>query len=105
MMARRLAPILVAAVVCSTASCQSLTDYAKPGELDPLPPGTASLYRTPWRANQRTVSALQALEGIGVYYKHVPNDWTLDQHTHVMKQMAACGVRCCIGFRTRSCTK
>jgi len=69
------------------------TAYAKPGQLAPLPAGTASLYRTPWRANVRTVSAAEALKGIGVYYKHVPNTWTLAEHTNVMKQLAACGVR------------
>jgi hypothetical protein len=70
-----------------------LASYARPGELDPLPAGTASLYKTPWRSNQRTVSAAKALEGVGVYYKHVPGNWTLEEHTSVMKQMAAAGVR------------
>jgi len=66
--------------------------YAKPGELDPLPEGAASLYKAPWRASVRTVSAHEALQGIGVYYKHIPH-WTEQQHTDVMKQMAAAGVK------------
>jgi len=67
--------------------------YAKPGELDPLPSGTASLHETPWRSNVRTVPAADALAGIGVYYKHVPATWTEAEHTAVMKQLAAAGVR------------
>jgi len=53
-----------------------MQDYLKPGELDPLPEGAASLYKFPWRSNVRTVSAYQALQGVGVYYKHVPAEWT-----------------------------
>lgn len=71
----------------------SMQDYARPGELDPLPPGMASLYRVPWRANARTVSADDALQGIGVYWKHIPPAWTLEQQTNVMRQMSAAGVR------------
>jgi hypothetical protein len=67
--------------------------YARPGELDPLPPGMASLYRVPWRARPRTVSAYDALRGIGVYWKHIPTVWTLDQQINVMRQMAAAGVK------------
>ena len=70
-----------------------LCDYAAEGQLAPLPEGTASLYRTPWRAAARTASAHAALGGIGVYYKHVPHQWGEAGHTAVMKQMAACGVR------------
>jgi len=71
----------------------ALQDYAKPGELDPLPAGKLSLYKVPWRSNVRTVSAFDAIQGIGVYYKHIPHNWTQDQHNHVMKQMAAAGVK------------
>jgi hypothetical protein len=67
--------------------------YEKPGELEPLPAGTASLYRAPWRSNFRTVSAHRALQNIGVYYKRIPGNWTLKAHVNVMKQMAAAGVR------------
>jgi hypothetical protein len=67
--------------------------YEKPGQLDPLPVGQASLYRTPWRSNPRTVSGYTALQGIGAYYKRIPGDWSQDVHNHVMKQMAAAGVR------------
>ena len=70
-----------------------LADYALPGQLDPLPAGTAALYCVPWRSNVRTVSAAAALDGVGVYYKHIPGDWTLAQHTNVMKQLAALGVQ------------
>ena len=52
----------------------------------------ASLYRTPWRSNVRTASGYDALNGIGVYYKHVPQ-WSIEQNTHVMKEMASCGVK------------
>jgi len=57
----------------------TMQEYARPGEIDPLPPGMASLYRVPWRAHARTVSARDALQGIGVYWKHIPRDWTLEQ--------------------------
>lgn len=70
-----------------------LQDYARPDELKPLPPGTASLYRVPWRAHSRTVSAAQALDGVGVYYKHIPGNWTQDDNTAIMKQMSAAGVK------------
>src|SRR5689334_21710031 len=71
----------------------ALQEYEKPNQLDPLPAGTASLYRAPWRANVRTVAAYDALGGIGVYWKHIPGNWTLDQQTNVMRQMFAAGVR------------
>jgi hypothetical protein len=61
----------------------------------PLPEGVASLYATPWRAPQVagvTHSALQLTDRIGLYYKHVPVDWTVEQHVAVMKQLAAAGV-------------
>jgi hypothetical protein len=74
-------------------AAEALEPYVRPGELAAPPDGAASLYRMPWRASARTVSAAAALDGVGVYYKHVPNEWTLDQHTAVMKQLAACGVR------------
>lgn len=67
--------------------------YVRSGELDPLPSGMASLYRVPWRSRARTVSAYDALQGIGVYWKHIPHAWTLEQQTTVMRQMAAAGVR------------
>jgi hypothetical protein len=70
-----------------------LQDYAKPGELGSLPAGTASLYKVPWRSNARTVSAFDALQGIGVYYKHIPHAWTQEEHNHVMRQLAAAGVK------------
>ncbi|OPZ26186.1 MAG: hypothetical protein BWZ02_02134 [Lentisphaerae bacterium ADurb.BinA184] len=65
----------------------ALQDYEKPGQLAPLPQGQASLYRVPWRSNPRTASALEALEGLGVYYKHIA------ANPHVMGQMAAAGVK------------
>jgi len=91
---RRTAPAwgLWAALLAAGCAAQTFVDYHKPGELEPLPEGTASLYKVPWRSNVRTVGAHEALEGVGVYYKHVPN-WPLEQHVHVMKQMAAAGVR------------
>jgi hypothetical protein len=70
-----------------------MQDYARPGELRRLPAGTASLYRTPWRSNVRTASAHEALHGIGVYYKHIPDAWTLEQHINVMRQLSAAGVK------------
>jgi len=69
-----------------------MQDYAKDGQLEPLPDGMASLYRTPWRSNVRTASAYDFLNGVGVYYKHVPA-WSIEQNTHVMKEMASCGVK------------
>src|SRR5262245_50215223 len=71
----------------------AMQDYARTRELDPLPAGMASLYRVPWRANARTVSAYDALQGIGVYWKHIPPAWTLEQQTNVMRQLFAVGVR------------
>lgn len=71
----------------------ALQDYARTNQLDRLPPGTASLYRAPWRSNVRTASAAAALEGVGVYYKHIPGNWTLEDHVAVMRQLAAAGVR------------
>ena len=75
------------------AGAERFQEYARPGELAPLPEGMASLYRVPWRSNVRTVSAFEALEGIGVYYKHIPPEWGQEDTIHVMKQMAAAGVR------------
>jgi hypothetical protein len=90
----RLAPILISlAAGAALAAEPALQDYARPAELAPLPPGQASLYRVPWRANPRTVTAADALAGIGVYYKHIPGDWSEADHIAVMKQMAAAGVR------------
>lgn len=87
--------MLVCAAVWSAqrAAGEELQHYAQPGQLDPLPPGTASLYRTPWRSNERTAVALDALAGIGIYWKHIPATWTLEQQTNVMRQMFAAGVR------------
>lgn len=88
--------VLSVCVGMSSVPCDARTDLqdcAKPGQLDPHPPGTASLYRTPWRSNVRTVAALDALDGIGVYWKHLPDTWTQDQQTNVMRQMFAAGVR------------
>ena len=52
--------------ITAAGSEATMQDYARPGELDPLPPGMASLYRVPWRAHARTVSAHDALRGVGV---------------------------------------
>ena len=83
---------LVCVLPLEAAEIPELQDYAKPGQLEPLPEGVASLYRTPWRDNVRTVSAYDALQGVGVYYKHIPA-WNLEQHSAVMTQMAAAGVK------------
>jgi len=88
----RLVGIVLASLAAASARAAELQDYARAGELEPLPSGAASLYRCPWRSNVRTVAAYEALQGIGVYYKHIP-PWTLIQHTNVMRQMAASGVR------------
>ena len=85
--------LVALALLVAVAGCQErLMDYHKPGEFAPLPKGTVSLYKTPWRANVRTASAYEALHGVGVYYKHIP-PWTEAEHTLVMEQMAAAGVR------------
>ena len=47
----------------------------------------------PWRAHARTVSAHDALQGIGVYWKHIPQAWTLEQQINVMRQISAAGVK------------
>lgn len=78
--------------IAASADAASLKDYRLPGALEPMPDGVASLYRAPWRDNLRTVSAYDALQGIGVYYKHMPH-WTAEQNTQVMTQMAAAGVK------------
>ena len=83
--------VLCVCALLASAAAAEMIDYHKPGELDPLPAGTASLYKTPWRSNVRTAGAWEALQGMGIYYKHVPN-WTVDQHTNIMKQMVECGV-------------
>lgn len=70
-----------------TQKALALQDYQKAGQLDPLPANTASLYRTPWRSNVRTASAAEAIEGVGVYYKHLGAD------ENVMKQMSQAGVK------------
>ena len=82
--------MVVAAPVALGAA--ALQDYERPGQLEAPPDGMASLYRAPWRSNVRTASAYEALQGVGVYYKHVPA-WSIEQNTHVMKEMAACGVK------------
>src|SRR6185369_4705772 len=79
--------------VADEGSEAAMQDYARPGELAPLPPGMASLYRVPWRAHARTVSAHDALQGIGVYWKHIPQAWTLEEQINVMRQMSAAGVK------------
>ena len=79
--------------IADARSEATMQAYARPGELDPLPPGMASLYRVPWRARARTVSARDALQGIGVYWKHIPPTWTLEQQIDVMRQMSAAGVK------------
>jgi len=75
--------------VCSFAEGTSpaLQDYERPGQLAPLPAGQASLYRVPWRSNPRTASALDALDGMGVYYKHI------SANAHIMQEMADAGVK------------
>ena len=75
-----------------TTTMQVLQAYEKPGELAPLPELTASLYRVPWRDNVRTASAHAALDGVGVYYKHMP-DWSEEEHTALLKQLAAAGIK------------
>ena len=67
-------------------------DYLRDGQLAPLPAGKASLYRVPWRSNVRTVSAYDVLQGVGVYYKHIPA-WSIEENTAIMQQMAAVGVK------------
>ncbi len=74
------------------ASDECLLPYRLQDQLDPVPEGSATLYRAPWRSNCRTVAAWDALLGIGVYYKHIP-PWTIEQHIRVMSQMKECGVR------------
>ena len=74
------------------ASDESLAPYRLADQLEPIPEGTATLYRAPWRSNCRTVAAWDALQGIGVYYKHVP-PWSVEQHVAVMRQMVECGVK------------
>src|SRR5450759_3177064 len=88
---------LVMGIALTRATCSSaqgaapaapaLQDYEKSGQLAPLPEGQASLYRVPWRSNPRTASALDAVEGMGVYYKHIA------ANANVMKQMATAGVK------------
>ncbi len=69
----------------AAASAAPLRDYARPRELDPLPPGMASLYRVPWRVRARTASAYRALQGIGVYWKHIALlPFQIDRHTHAV---------------------
>jgi len=67
-------------------------DYVRSDQLNPMPEGVASLYRAPWRANVRTVSAHDALQGVGVYYKHMPM-WDAERHTAVLKQLYDAGMR------------
>src|SRR5687768_7690073 len=83
---------LLAASAMPVKAQTTLQDYRRPDALEPLPAGMASLYATPWRANPRTASAHDALDGIGVYYKHMPA-WSPEQHAAVMGQMKAAGVR------------
>jgi hypothetical protein len=96
-MQRRLRRVIGTAAVMlnigAAASAAPMQDYVRPRELDPVPPGMASLYRVPWRAHPRTVSAYGALRGIGVYWKHIPPAWTLKQQITVMRQMSAAGVK------------
>lgn len=76
-----------AAAQDTAPAAPALQDYEKSGQLAPLPEGQASLYRVPWRSNPRTASAFDAVEGMGVYYKHIA------ANANVMKQMAAAGVK------------
>lgn len=85
--------LVLLTAVGAWADTPALQEYRKPLELDPLPEGMATLYRVPWRANQRTVPAVDALAGIGLYYKHIPGNWSLPQHIALMQQLAAAGVR------------
>jgi hypothetical protein len=86
--------LLLAATLAAVCAAEpELQEYARPGQLEPLPAGTASLYRVPWRTNVRTVAAAAALDGVGVYYKHIPHAWSEADNVAIMKQMAAAGVR------------
>jgi hypothetical protein len=76
----------------SVAMGADLQDYARPGQLEPLREGEMSLYRTPWRSNVRTVSAYDAAQGVGVYWKHIPHTWTEEIQARVMQEMAKAGV-------------
>jgi hypothetical protein len=89
---RSVALILATGATIALAGPAKMQDYAKPGELDPLPENVASVYRTPWRSNLRTVSAYDALQGAGVYWKHIPLSWTGKDQIHVMQEMAKAGV-------------
>ncbi len=93
---QRLLPIATALLLTLTpwltAADVTLQRYERPRALTPPPAGEATLYATPWRAQVRTASAHEALRGVGVYYKHIP-EWTEAEHTRVLQQMAAAGVR------------
>ncbi|HEY8665917.1 MAG TPA: hypothetical protein VIL86_04585 [Tepidisphaeraceae bacterium] len=87
-----IATTLATAAIGAEPAKNQLQDYFQPDALAPLKKDEASLYRTPWRAHLVTVPAYQALEGIGIYYKHVPA-WSIEQHTNVLKQMSIAGVK------------
>ena len=86
------APVALGGEPAAAPALPALQDYFKPGQLEPLPEGMASLYRVPWRSNVQTALARDAFNGVGVYYKHVP-PWTIEENTLVMKQMAQAGVK------------
>jgi hypothetical protein len=75
-----------------------LQDYLRPHAADKLRSTEASLYAVPWRANARTISAYDALQGVAASYNGI-GTMTLEQHTAIMKQLALAGVkRLRIGF-------
>jgi len=80
---------------CGVESESSMQAYRKGASVRLLDNQKACLYGVPWRHNVRTVSALDAMDGVGVYYKHVPVPglWTEEQNTHVLKEMAAAGCK------------
>jgi len=68
--------------------------YQKDGAVKAMTEGKACLYGTPWRNNVRTVSAIDARDGVGIYYKHCPvPQWGEEANTHVLKEMAAAGCK------------
>ncbi|MDK1031039.1 MAG: hypothetical protein QGD94_03450 [Planctomycetia bacterium] len=64
-----------------------LVPYVKPEQMK-IPEGKRSLLMQPWRAYVETVPGTKLLNGVGIYYKHVPHN---ADHDAVIGLLAECG--------------
>ncbi|MDP6380729.1 MAG: hypothetical protein QF662_05225, partial [Phycisphaerae bacterium] len=64
-----------------------LVPYVQPEQMK-IPEGKRSLLMQPWRAYAETVPGTKLLNGVGIYYKHIPHN---ADHDAVIGLFAECG--------------